>query len=238
MGMPMVHDSVVDRRRRTLTRAETHARKQLFRKQHLEAEFRRLERAIRAGNRSVFVKSTPHNSCLLAAAPPCRLRRLPMPRSARPPAPEQWRQLTLCCTWPEQRSNELIRPMVLFGESAEARALATGEPIRTLYRHLQRFTAQGRAGLTAAAHSPLTLPPPVHQVICTLRQTMPASPPMRSPGSATSAWSIARAPAALQRHAATSQSNEPTADVFPTAEDLRDSPRCHRRYSGARCTVP
>ena len=98
-----------------------------------------------------------------------------MAKRERHPATEEWRQLELQCTWPEQRSYELIRPVVLFGESAETRVLATGEPIRTLYRHLQRFTVHGMAGLTAAAHPPPphTLPPAVRQLILDLKAEYP-----------------------------------------------------------------
>lgn len=84
---------------------------------------------------------------------------------------ESWEQLELRLSWPEQRSYEVIRPVVLFGDSAAERAHATGEPIRTVYRHLQRFTTEGFAGLTAAAHPPppRTLPPPVRELIRTLK---------------------------------------------------------------------
>lgn len=92
------------------------------------------------------------------------------PRQRRTPT-QAWQQLELLCTWPEQRSYEVIRPVVLFSESAESRALATGEPISTLYRHIQRFVSDGFAGLTAAAHPPPphTLPPPVRQLIRDLK---------------------------------------------------------------------
>jgi transposase InsO family protein len=92
------------------------------------------------------------------------------PRQGRP-STEAWQQVELLCTWPEQRSYEVIRPVVLFRESAESRAVATGEPISTLYRHIQRFVSDGFAGLTAAAHPPPphTLPPPVRQLIRDLK---------------------------------------------------------------------
>lgn len=47
-------------------------------------------------------------------------------------ASDAWKQLALRFRWPEQRSYELIRPVVLFGDSAEERAHETGEPVRTL----------------------------------------------------------------------------------------------------------
>ncbi len=42
------------------------------------------------------------------------------PRQRRTPT-EAWQQLELLWSWPEQRSYEVIRPVVLFGESAESR---------------------------------------------------------------------------------------------------------------------
>ncbi|HEX6292897.1 MAG TPA: helix-turn-helix domain-containing protein [Herpetosiphonaceae bacterium] len=91
------------------------------------------------------------------------------------PASEAWKQLALRFRWPEQRSYEIIRPVVLFGDSAEERARETGEPVRTLYRHLQRFGTEGFAGLTAAAHrpAPRALPPNVRQLIVDLKGEHP-----------------------------------------------------------------
>ena len=40
---------------------------------------------------------------------------------------DDWGQLELLCGWPEQRDYELIRPLVLFGSPADARARETGE---------------------------------------------------------------------------------------------------------------
>jgi transposase InsO family protein len=53
--------------------------------------------------------------------------------------------------------------------------LATGEPISTLYRHVQRFVSDGLAGLTATAHPPPphTLPPAVRQLILALKAEYP-----------------------------------------------------------------
>lgn len=82
-----------------------------------------------------------------------------------------WKQLQLRIRWPDQQSYELIRPVVLFGQPAHERALETGEPIRTIYRHVARFTAQGLPGRTAAATPPPphTLPSHVRQMILELK---------------------------------------------------------------------
>jgi transposase len=102
-----------------------------------------------------------------------------MGHSAASGATESWEQLALRMTWSEQRSYEIIRPVVLYGDSAADRAQATGEPIRTIYRHLQRFTTEGFAGLTAAAHPPppRTLPPPVRDLIRSLKGEYPSMTP-------------------------------------------------------------
>ncbi|MGN6756728.1 MAG: hypothetical protein ACTHMJ_10120 [Thermomicrobiales bacterium] len=52
---------------------------------------------------------------------------------------DDWQPLQLLAKSPEQRTYELIRPVVLFGQPARVRARATGVPQRTLY-------AAGRSG--------------------------------------------------------------------------------------------
>jgi transposase len=87
-----------------------------------------------------------------------------------------WEQLELQMTWREQRAYETIRPVVLYGDSAEERAQITGESVRTIYRHLSRFAAKGFAGLLEAAYPTRarTLPLPVRQLIVTLHADYPA----------------------------------------------------------------
>ena len=87
-----------------------------------------------------------------------------------------WEQLELQISWPEQRTYEVIRPVVLFGDSAEERAQITGEPVRTIYRHLSRFATKGFAGLLETAHPARarTLPLSVRQLIVTLHADYPA----------------------------------------------------------------
>ena len=94
----------------------------------------------------------------------------------RPTATVEWQQMEMRLTWPEQRIYEVLRPVLLMGESAESRASATGEPIRTVYRHLQRFSSQGFQDLTAVVNPPPphTLPPVVRQLICDLHAEYPA----------------------------------------------------------------
>jgi len=60
---------------------------------------------------------------------------------------DNWQQLELRFTSPEQRTYELIRPVVLFGQAPAERAQETGAAQRTIYRRVQRFEAEGMASL-------------------------------------------------------------------------------------------
>ena len=80
---------------------------------------------------------------------------------------EDWRQIELLARAPGQRTYELIRPVVLFGQSAAERAAETGAAERTLYRQVARFDQLGMASL---------VPPPKvekHRLLpAAVRQTM------------------------------------------------------------------
>ncbi len=71
-----------------------------------------------------------------------------MPKVKRPvrERTEDWTQLRLLVTWPEQMAYELIRPVVLYGETAAERARETGENERTIDRKADRFDQQGMHG--------------------------------------------------------------------------------------------
>ncbi len=90
----------------------------------------------------------------------------------------EWQQLELRFTDPTQRTYELIRPVVLFGQSPVERAQETAANQRTLYRQLKRFTQQGMLGLDPDR----TLPPP-HRLSPTLRHLIVSlkaeHPPLR-----------------------------------------------------------
>jgi len=60
---------------------------------------------------------------------------------------DDWQQLHLLTSFPEQHLYELIRPVVLFGQSPAERAQQTGAPQRTLYRQAARFDHEGMASL-------------------------------------------------------------------------------------------
>src|SRR5437868_8894967 len=62
---------------------------------------------------------------------------------------DDWQQLQLLSRFPEQLTDELIRPVVLFGHSPAERAQQTGAAARTLSRQAARFTKDGMASLFA-----------------------------------------------------------------------------------------
>jgi len=57
------------------------------------------------------------------------------PRRRRVEPTDEWEHIELLCGWPEQRDYEHIRPLVLFGASADGRSRETGASSgRTLRR--------------------------------------------------------------------------------------------------------
>ncbi len=75
---------------------------------------------------------------------------MPAPSRPRHDATDDWQQLDLLVQFPEQRTCELIRPVVLFGLSPAERACQTGTPARTLSRQAARFAHEGMASLFAS----------------------------------------------------------------------------------------
>ena len=98
-----------------------------------------------------------------------------MPSGKRPQreATEDWEQLRLYASWPQQVAYELLRPIVLFGRTPGARAAETGVPERTLRRKADRFDAVGMASLfeatAPAAHDRRALAPEIRQAILDLK---------------------------------------------------------------------
>jgi hypothetical protein len=66
---------------------------------------------------------------------------------------DDWEQLQLLTAFPEQRTYELIRPIVLFGQSPSERARQTATPQRTLSRQAAQFEATGILSLFAPSPS-------------------------------------------------------------------------------------
>ncbi len=79
-----------------------------------------------------------------------KMCRMTKPKRQRNEPIEQWEQLELRFTSPEQRIYEQIRPVVLFGVPPPVRAREIGAAERTLYRQVQRFAAHGMRSLFAA----------------------------------------------------------------------------------------
>ncbi len=86
-----------------------------------------------------------------------------------------WHQLELLARAPGQRGYELIRPVVLFGQSPAERAAETGAAERTLYRQVARFEQLGMASFVPPpkVEKHRTLPAHVRQAILDLRREHP-----------------------------------------------------------------
>jgi len=84
---------------------------------------------------------------------------------------DDWRQLDLLVQFPEQRTYELIRPVVLFGHSPAERARQTGAPARTLSRQAARFARHGMASLFAPSRTEphFFLDPAIRDAILSLK---------------------------------------------------------------------
>jgi len=72
---------------------------------------------------------------------------MPARKRVRIDSTDDWGQLRLRVGFPEQERYELLRPIVLFGQTSAARARATGVSERTLDRKADRFDAEGMASL-------------------------------------------------------------------------------------------
>ncbi len=92
---------------------------------------------------------------------------------------EEWEQIALLAKWPEQRTYEAIRPVVLFGRSPAVRARETGTPRSSLYRQAAAFDERGMASLLAPPTPPKhrTLPSQIRQAILALKAEHPAFRP-------------------------------------------------------------
>jgi len=62
---------------------------------------------------------------------------------------DAWEEVAPLAAWPEQRTYEQLRPVVLFGQPVATPARETATPERTLYRRVARFDAAGMASLFA-----------------------------------------------------------------------------------------
>ncbi len=60
---------------------------------------------------------------------------------------EDWQTIESLVRWPEQYEYELLRPIVVFGDSPAPRARETGAAERTLYDKANRFDEEGMPSL-------------------------------------------------------------------------------------------
>ncbi len=87
---------------------------------------------------------------------------------------DDWQQLRLLTSSTEQLTYELIRPVVLFGQSPAERARETSAPARTLYRQVARFESHGMASLFPAPAEPhRRVPMEIRQAIVDLKAEYP-----------------------------------------------------------------
>ena len=119
-----------------------------------------------------------------------------MPAGPRPrrDATDDWNQLRLLVTSSEQASYEVLRPIVLFGQSIPDRARETGMPERTLRRRVARFAALGMRSLFANLMDPQPdrrrLPAEIRRPSSRSMQSIRPSARARSPGSAGNASTV------------------------------------------------
>jgi transposase len=90
---------------------------------------------------------------------------------------DDWQQLRLLATSPAQETSELLRPIVLFGQTPAARARETGVPERTLRRKAARFDVRGMRSLfeqpVAPADDRRALPAEIRAAIVELKAEHP-----------------------------------------------------------------
>lgn len=101
---------------------------------------------------------------------------------ARLEAMQHWLDTDKRCQWPEQRRYEVLRSVVLYGQSPAERALETGVPRSTLYHRARRFKELGMISLFTdvdATERPAkpTLPPDMRQFI---KKTSQETPPFKA----------------------------------------------------------
>ena len=106
---------------------------------------------------------------------------MPSPKRPRRELTDDWEQLRLFVGWPEQETYEMLRPIVLFGQTSAARARSVGVSERTLDRKADRFDAEGMASLFGSdERSPADrrlLPADIRYRILALKAEYPAFRP-------------------------------------------------------------
>jgi putative transposase len=85
---------------------------------------------------------------------------------------EEWALIEPLVPWHEQREYELLRPIVLFGDTPAERAGQTGAAARTLHEKARRFDEEGVPSLFPTARGP-TLRPELRRLIVDLKVQHP-----------------------------------------------------------------
>jgi putative transposase len=101
---------------------------------------------------------------------------MPRVRRLRRSPTDDWLQLRLIVASPEQETYELLRPIVLFGQTPSERARETGVPARTLRRKAAAFDERGMRSLfdqPPPARDQRRLPPEIRQAIIALKADYP-----------------------------------------------------------------
>ena len=108
-----------------------------------------------------------------------------MPAKKRPrrERTDDWQHIQQYTLWPEQKVYELLRPVVLFNESATERAKETGAAERSVRRNVGQFEEHGMASLFEQAPKEdaedrsRSLPPDMRQLIVDLKAEHPGFRP-------------------------------------------------------------
>ncbi len=85
---------------------------------------------------------------------------------------EEWALIEPLLPWHEQREYELLRPIVVFGDTPAERSRQTGAAQRTLHEKARRFDEEGVPSLFPASRGP-TLRPEIRRLIVDLKVQHP-----------------------------------------------------------------
>jgi hypothetical protein len=109
---------------------------------------------------------------------------MPKQRYQRREPTHDWQQIRPLLNDPAQITYEILRPMILWGETPKERAAVTGMPMRTIYYKSNLFDQAGMASLLPPDPPPVvpkrdkrTLPPDIRQEIVNLHAKYPAFRP-------------------------------------------------------------
>src|SRR5437588_762815 len=107
---------------------------------------------------------------------------MPKSKRQRRERTHDWQHIQQYTLWPEQKAYELLRPVVLFGETAAERAKETGASERTLHHKADQFDQHGMASLFPKESTPSpdkarSLPPDMRQLIVDLKAEHPGFRP-------------------------------------------------------------